>query len=228
MPKREPRADVSLFLLEALLCLCGTRRGRTELRRLKAYAVVRDCDYHFAPAATTATRATEAHRFCDGRRRAGAAPESLTEEELTLKNVARKAAISLDALRDEAGAGAADLRRRTRITEARRYRPGRANLRREPDERASRSMLPSKAAAAAFARPAFFIQARAARVPRAAFLDWAARTAGRWILLRCARPRSPLLIGPLAGRHASIRPPRPCGPLHSTVRHHRAAAMTTS
>ena len=104
--KREPRADVSLFLLEALLCLCGTRRGRTELRRLKAYAVVRDCDYHFAPGRddrdegdggpsevlVTADDAPEPP------------PESLTEEELTLKNVAKACAdLAAMLLRDEAG-----------------------------------------------------------------------------------------------------------------------------
>ena len=71
--RREPRADVSLFLLEALLCLCGTRRGRTELRRLKAYAVVRDCDYHCS-ARARGDAATEPIKFGDGRRRAGAAP----------------------------------------------------------------------------------------------------------------------------------------------------------
>ena len=47
--KREPDARVSLSLLEALLCLASTRRGREHLRKLKCYAVVKDCDVHFAP-----------------------------------------------------------------------------------------------------------------------------------------------------------------------------------
>ena len=47
--KREPDARVTLSLLEALLCLASTRRGRERLRALRAYAVVKDCDFAFAP-----------------------------------------------------------------------------------------------------------------------------------------------------------------------------------
>jgi hypothetical protein len=46
--KREPDAAASLALLEALLALCATHAGRRRLRALRAYAVVKDCDYHFA------------------------------------------------------------------------------------------------------------------------------------------------------------------------------------
>ena len=47
--KREPDAEVTLFLLEALLCLCGSRKGRRVLRNAGCYPVVRDADYHYAP-----------------------------------------------------------------------------------------------------------------------------------------------------------------------------------
>ena len=105
---------MSLFLLEALLCLCGTRRGRTELRRLKAYAVVQDCDYRPRRAAAP-TRASEApsEKLLVTADDAPEPPRSRATEELTLKRRGQGVGADLAAmlLRDEAGPrGPPDLR----------------------------------------------------------------------------------------------------------------------
>ena len=104
--RREPRADVTLHLLEALLCLCGTRRGRRELRKLKAYMIVRDCDYFFAPGRDDRDEKSDgpSGMLVTTDDTPDVPMESLSEEEQILRKVAKACAdLAGMLLRDEAG-----------------------------------------------------------------------------------------------------------------------------